>query len=56
MYPGGTSRQRWYRKLLRQTMEVEGFTIYEIECWYFYFKDWTKYRIGNLTFEEIDKP
>src|SRR5262249_45576194 len=25
-YPGGTSRQRWYRDLLRTAMESEGFT------------------------------
>lgn len=56
MYPGGTSRQRWYRELLRQTMEAEGFTIYEFEWWHFDFKDWKNYRIGNVTFEEIDKP
>lgn len=53
MYPGGTSRQRWYRQLLRQTMELEGFTVYEFEWWHFDYKDWKKYRIGNVTFEEV---
>lgn len=53
MYPGGTSRQRWYRELLRRAMEAEGFTIYEYEWWHFDYQDWTKYRIGNVTFEEI---
>lgn len=53
MYPGGTARQRWYRELLRETMEAEGFTVYEFEWWHFDFKDWEKYRIGNATFEEI---
>jgi D-alanyl-D-alanine dipeptidase/CubicO group peptidase (beta-lactamase class C family) len=53
LYPGGTSRQRWYRELLRRTMEAEGFTIYEFEWWHFDYKDWKKYRIGNVTFEEI---
>jgi CubicO group peptidase (beta-lactamase class C family)/D-alanyl-D-alanine dipeptidase len=53
MYPGGTSLQRWYRQLLRQTMEAEGFAVYEFEWWHFDFKDWKQYRIGNLTFEEI---
>ncbi|MDP6468158.1 MAG: serine hydrolase [Pirellulaceae bacterium] len=52
-YPGGTARQRWYRQLLRRTMEAEGLTIYEYEWWHFDFKDWKKYRIGNVTFEEI---
>jgi len=53
MYPGGTSRQRWYRELLRSTMEQEGFSVYEYEWWHFDFKDWKQYRIGNVTFEEI---
>lgn len=54
-YPGGTSRQRWYRDLLRRTMEAEGFTIYEYEWWHFDYRDWQKYRIGNATFEEISQ-
>jgi D-alanyl-D-alanine dipeptidase len=52
-YPGGTSQQRWYRGLLRRTMESEGFTVYEAEWWHFDFKDWQKYRIGNLRFDQI---
>lgn len=54
-YPGGTSRQRWYRELLRQHMEAEGFTVYEYEWWHFDYKDWRRYRIGNVTFEQIDQ-
>ncbi len=53
LYPGGKSRQRWYRELLRQAMEAEGFTVYEFEWWHFDFKDWKRYRIGNKTFEEV---
>ena len=34
-------------------MEAEGFTVYEAEWWHFDYKDWQKYPIGNLTFEEI---
>jgi serine beta-lactamase-like protein LACTB len=52
-YPGGTSLQRWHRKLLRDAMEAEGFTVYEAEWWHFDYKDWQKYRIGNLTFNQI---
>jgi CubicO group peptidase (beta-lactamase class C family)/D-alanyl-D-alanine dipeptidase len=52
-YPGGTSRQRWHRDLLRRAMETEGFTVYEAEWWHFDYRDWEKYRINNLTFEEI---
>ncbi|QDU40804.1 D-alanyl-D-alanine dipeptidase [Maioricimonas rarisocia] len=55
LYPGGTSRQRWYRELLRRTMEAEGFSIYTLEWWHFDYKDWKKYRIGNVTFEEIEE-
>jgi D-alanyl-D-alanine dipeptidase len=52
-YPGGTSLQRWHRKLLRDAMEAEGFTVYEAEWWHFDYQDWKKYRIGNVTFDQI---
>ncbi len=52
-YPGGTSLQRWHRKLLRDAMESEGFKVFEFEWWHFDFGDWRKYRIGNQRFEEI---
>jgi D-alanyl-D-alanine dipeptidase len=52
-YPGGTSRQRWHRALLREAMELEGFDVYEAEWWHFDFKDWRSYRIGNQRFEEL---
>jgi len=56
LYPGGTAQQRWYRQLLRHTMEAEGFTVYEYEWWHFDYKDWKKYRIGNATFEQLQTP
>lgn len=52
-YPGGTSLQRWHRELLRDTMEAEGFTVYEAEWWHFDFNDWRRYAIGNQIFEQI---
>jgi len=52
-YPGGTSRQRWLRELLREAMESQGFTVYPAEWWHFDYRDWRRYRIGNRTFEEI---
>jgi D-alanyl-D-alanine dipeptidase len=52
-YPGGTSRQRWYRKLLRDAMEAQGFTVYQDEWWHFDYEDWRNYRIGNEVFAEI---
>src|SRR5205807_4863894 len=53
-YPGGTSLQRWHRQLLRAAMDSEGFTVYDAEWWHFDYQDWQKYRIGNVTFEQID--
>ena len=52
-YPGGSSRQRWHRDLLRRTMEAEGFTVYETEWWHFDWKDWREYSIGNVPFEKL---
>lgn len=55
-YPGGTSRQRWYRELLRQAMEAQGYTVNPQEWWHFDYQDWQSYRIGNIPFSEIGKP
>lgn len=52
-YPGGTSLERWYRELLRQAMEAQGFTVYPQEWWHFDYKDWQRYRIGNIPFSKI---
>lgn len=52
-YPGGTSRQRWYRDLLRHSMEAQGFSVNESEWWHYDFKDWPKYPIGNTRFEDL---
>jgi D-alanyl-D-alanine dipeptidase len=52
-YPGGTSLQRWHRDLLRDAMQSEGFTVYEAEWWHFDYRDWQKYRIGTLAFDQI---
>lgn len=52
-YPGGTSLQRWHRKLLRGEMESEGFTVYEAEWWHFDFMNWQQYPIMNLPFDRI---
>lgn len=52
-YPGGTSRQRWHRELLREAMEAQDFTVYEAEWWHFDYKEWRRYEIGNQRFEEF---
>ena len=53
-YPGGTSLQRWHRELLRRSMEAEDFTVYNDEWWHYDYKDWKKYPIINLTFEQLE--
>jgi D-alanyl-D-alanine dipeptidase len=53
-YPGGTTLQRWHRRLLRDAMEAEGFTVYEAEWWHFDYKDWRLYAIGNVAFDKIE--
>ena len=55
-YPGGTSRQRWQRELLRRVMEAEGFTVYEAEWWHFDHEDWREYALQNATFDALDTP
>jgi D-alanyl-D-alanine dipeptidase len=52
-YPGGTSRQRRHRDLLRRSMEDEGFTVYPAEWWHYDFRDWRHYPILNLPFEQL---
>ncbi|MBI1917578.1 MAG: serine hydrolase [Planctomycetes bacterium] len=53
-YLGGTSLQRWHRELLRRSMEAEDFTVYSDEWWHYDYKDWKKYPIINLTFEQLE--
>ncbi|MBK8100121.1 MAG: serine hydrolase [Planctomycetes bacterium] len=48
-WPGGTTRQRWHRELLRRAMEDSGFTVYEHEWWHFDFADWRQYPVLNET-------
>jgi CubicO group peptidase (beta-lactamase class C family)/D-alanyl-D-alanine dipeptidase len=54
-YPGGTSRQRWLRELLREAMEDEGFDVYLFEWWHFDYQYWRQYPILNLTFDQIGR-
>jgi CubicO group peptidase (beta-lactamase class C family)/D-alanyl-D-alanine dipeptidase len=52
-YPGGTSLQRWHRALLRRAMEAQGFAVYDAEWWHLDFRDWARYPVLNLTFEQL---
>jgi D-alanyl-D-alanine dipeptidase len=52
-YPGGTSRQRWLREVLRSAMEAQGFAVYAEEWWHFDYQDWSDYAIGTATFTQL---
>lgn len=52
-YPGGTSAQREMRALLRRIMEDSGFEVYPFEWWHFDYRDWRKYPLANVAFEDI---
>jgi len=52
-YPGGTGLERWHRALLRRAMEAQGFAVYDAEWWHFDYRDWARYPVLNLTFEQL---
>ena len=52
-YAGGTAQQKANRRLLRSSMEAEGFTVNPEEWWHFDYKDWRLYPIMNVPFEEL---
>ena len=52
-YTGGTWEQKMRREVLRQTMEKEGFVVNPKEWWHFDYKDWQKYAILNVRFEDL---
>ena len=52
-YAGGTDQERERRATLRQAMEKEGFTVNPEEWWHFDYKDWRKYPILNVRFEDL---
>ena len=54
-WPGGTSRQRWYRDVLRHAMESHGFTVNPVEWWHFDFHGWDRYPILNTPFETLGR-
>jgi len=54
-YPGGTDEQRDRRAILRRAMEKEGFKVNPEEWWHFDYKDWGKYPIMNVKFEDLGR-
>jgi len=49
-YAGGTSRERYLRSLLRETMEAHGFTGIEMEWWHFEYEGISNYQKLNVKF------
>jgi D-alanyl-D-alanine dipeptidase len=54
-YPGGTSRQRWHRALVRHAMEAQGFRVNGQEWWHFDHESWRQYAIGNAAFSQLGR-
>jgi zinc D-Ala-D-Ala dipeptidase len=54
-YTGGTEKQRANRDMLRKLMENAGFTINPNEWWHFDYKDWEKYAIYDIPFDDAAK-
>ncbi len=52
-YAGGAADERARRALLRQAMEKQGFKVNPTEWWHFDYKDWKKYPILNVKFEDL---
>jgi D-alanyl-D-alanine dipeptidase len=52
-YAGGTAKERAHRELLRRAMERQGFTVNPDEWWHFDYKDWPRYAIQNVPFEQL---
>ena len=48
-----TFKTRFGIRLLRQAMEMQGFSVYEAEWWHSDYQDWRSYRIGNQRFEDL---
>jgi D-alanyl-D-alanine dipeptidase len=54
-YMGGPAEETKNRELLRGLMEKAGFTVNPNEWWHFDYKDWEKYAIYDISFEEASK-
>jgi D-alanyl-D-alanine dipeptidase len=52
-YKGGTAHERRMRDLLRHAMENAGFRVNAYEWWHFDYKEWEKYRILDIPFDQI---
>lgn len=53
-YEGVTGAPRKHRDILREAMEAEGYKVLDEEWWHFDYKEWKKYPIMNVRFEELE--
>jgi D-alanyl-D-alanine dipeptidase len=54
-YRGGTAEETKNRELLRKLMQDAGFTVNPNEWWHFDYRDWEKYAIYDISFDEASK-
>jgi zinc D-Ala-D-Ala dipeptidase len=52
-YTGGAAAEREARDRLRRAMEAEGFAVETNEWWHFNYRDWARYPILDVAFEDI---
>ena len=52
-YSGGPAEPRRHRDILRRAMAAEGFTVLANEWWHFDYRDWRRYRLLDMPFEDI---
>ncbi len=54
-YAGGTALETWQSLLLRWAMEAEGFKVNPTEWWHFDYRDWARYPVMNVPFEQVGR-
>jgi D-alanyl-D-alanine dipeptidase len=52
-YPGGTSKERANRALLRSVMEREGFEVNSGEWWHYDYRGWKTFDVLDIPFNEL---
>jgi D-alanyl-D-alanine dipeptidase len=55
-YPGGTTEELHNRALLRAAMEKEGYRVEPEEWWHFDYREWRRYPLLDIPFEELPPP
>ncbi len=53
-YAKGSVEARRHREILRAAMKAEGFTVYSAEWWHYDYKDYTKYRLADIPFSDLN--